>query len=456
LRDLDTLRQFLSGPTPGTLFDLPWTPVFLAIIFLLHHWLGFFALGGAALLSILALLNDRMTRGPLQRAGESSAHSHRLAEESRRNAPVIQAMGMESAIQERWHGVHARALHDQTLASDRNGAFSAVAKALRLLMQSAILALGAYLAIHQEITAGAIIAASIIMARALAPIEQGISHWRGFLQYRSAKERLELVLLETTQGAPKMDLPAPKGRLSVEKLCVAAPGETAMLLQDISFTLEPGHALGVIGPSGAGKSSLARALANIWQPASGTVAMDRAPYDHWDANVLGRATGYLPQDVELFEGTVDENIARFDPERDAKSVIRAARLAGVHDMILRLPDGYKTRIGEAGAKLSAGQRQRIGLARALYGAPALIVLDEPNSNLDAVGEAALSRAILAEKQRGAAIVVIAHRQSAIAAADRLLYLADGRQMLIGPKEDVLRKVLDGGNAAPAPMRANAG
>jgi ATP-binding cassette subfamily C protein len=295
------------------------------------------------------------------------------------------------------------------------------------------------------------------MARALAPIEQGISYWRGFLQYRSAKERLKLVLLETTQGAPKMDLPAPKGRLSVEKLCVAAPGETAMLLRDISFALDPGQALGVIGPSGAGKSSLARALANIWQPASGTVAMDGAPYDQWDRAVLGRATGYLPQDVELFEGTVDENIARFDPERDAKSVIRAARLAGVHDMILRLPDGYKTRIGEAGAKLSAGQSQRIGLARALYGAPALIVLDEPNSNLDAVGEAALSRAILAEKQRGAAIVVIAHRQSAIAAADRLLYLADGRQMLIGPKDDVLRKVLDGESAAPAAaIRANAG
>ncbi len=455
LRDLDTMRQFLSGPTPGTLFDLPWTPIFLAIIFLLHPYLGYFALGGAVLLAILALLNDLLTRGPVRRAGESSTQSHRLAEESRRNASVIQAMGMGAAMQERWHGIHARALHDQTQASDRNSAFTATAKALRLLMQSAILALGAYLAIHQEITAGTIIASSIIMARALAPIEQGISHWRGFLQFRVANQRLKLVLAEIEQRMAKMDLPAPKGRLSAEKLCVAAPGEAGLLLKDINFNLEPGQALGVIGPSGAGKSTLARALANVWRPASGTIAMDGAPFDQWDTGTLGRAVGYLPQDVELFEGTVDENIARFDPARDAKAVIHAARLAGVHDLILRLPDGYKTLIGEAGAKLSAGQRQRIGLARALYGSPALIILDEPNSNLDSVGEAALSHALLSEKKRGAAIVVIAHRPSAIAAMDALLYLSEGRQLLSGPKDEVLRKVVEGGNARSAPLRANA-
>ena len=445
LRDLETLRQFLSSPTPGTLFDLPWMPIFLAIIFLLHPYLGYFALGGAILFSVLALLNDVLTRGPLLRANESSALSHRMAEESRRNASVIQAMGMGTAMQERWHGIHARALHDQTQASDRNSTFTASAKAFRLLMQSSILALGAYLAIHQEITAGTIIAASIIMARALAPIEQGISHWRGFLQFRSAKARLKLVLADTIQQTPKMDLPAPKGRLSVEKLCVASPGETALLLRDINFDLEPGQALGVIGPSGAGKSCLARALANVWRTASGTVAMDGAPYDQWDGRTLGQAVGYLPQDVELFEGTIDENIARFDPAHGARAVIHAARLAGVHDMILRLPEGYKTRIGELGAKLSAGQRQRIGLARALYGAPALIILDEPNSNLDSAGEAALSHAILSEKKRGAAIVVIAHRPSAISAVDQLLYLSEGRQRRIGPKNDVLRKVVDGGD-----------
>lgn len=447
LRDLETLRQFLSGPTPGTLFDLPWTPIFLAIIFLLHPYLGYFAFAGAVLLATLAFLNNLLTRQPVLRANESSALSHRLAEESRRNASVIQAMGMAAAMQERWHGVHARALDDQIQASDRNSAFAATAKALRLLMQSAILALGAWLAIHQEITAGTIIAASIIMARALAPIEQGISHWRGFLQFRSARERLKLVLTDTMQQKPKMDLPEPKGRLSVEKLCVASPGETALILRDINFSLEPGQALGVIGPSGAGKSSLARTIANIWRPASGSVAMDGAPFDQWDSSVLGHAVGYLPQDVELFEGTIDENIARFDPAHDARAIIHAARLAGVHDMILRLPDGYKTRIGESGAKLSAGQRQRIGLARALYGAPALIILDEPNSNLDSVGEAALSHAILSEKKRGAAIVVIAHRPSAIAAVDRLLYLSEGRQLLLGPKNDVLCKVAaDSGNA----------
>jgi PrtD family type I secretion system ABC transporter len=440
LRDLDTLRQFLSGPSPATLSDLPWTPIYLAVIFLLHPSLSILAVLGAGLLAIVALLTDWLSRKPILRSGESAAVAHRVAEESRRNAAVICAMGMRPAMQLHWQGLHGEALAEHVSASDRIGALSALAKTIRLFLQSAILALGAYLAIEREITSGTIIAASIIMARALSPIEQGISHWRGFTQFRNARRRLARVLADLEHLKPKLALPKPRGHLRVENLAIAAPGDRRPILRDVSFALEPGQALGIVGPTGAGKSTLARALVNVWPPLAGTIAMDGAPYHQWDGERLGRSIGYLPQEVELFDGTFDENIARFQPDAESEAVIAAARLAGVHDLILRFPQGYKTPIGEAGAKLSAGQRQRIGLARALYGDPAMLVMDEPNANLDAVGEAALHHAIRSLKTRKVTVVVIAHRPGAIAAVDLLLALHEGRQFAFGAKNEVLKAI----------------
>jgi PrtD family type I secretion system ABC transporter len=445
LRDLDTVRQFLSGPSLNTLFDLPWTPIYLGVIFLLHPHLGVFALVGTFLLAVLVLLNDRWSGNLFRRSAASTALSHRTAEECSRNAAAIRAMGMQAAMQIRWQEIHGKALDDHIAAADRNGALSAAARTLRLFLQSAILALGAYLAIQQEITAGAIVTASIILARASAPIEQGIAHWRSIVQFRTAVPRLERVFADLDERRPRMALPAPKGYLAVEGLVVAPPGEQKPILRQISFSLEPGQALGVIGPTGAGKSTLARALVNVWVPLAGTISIDGAPFNQWDADELGRSLGYLPQEVELFDGTFDENIARFEADASADAVIHAAKLAGVHELILGFPEGYKSRIGEAGAKLSAGQRQRIGLARALYGNPALVVMDEPNANLDAIGEAALSHAIRVLKKRGATVVVIAHRPSAIASVDFILSLNDGRQFAFGRKDDVLGRLAGNGN-----------
>jgi PrtD family type I secretion system ABC transporter len=393
------------------------------------------------------LLNDRWSGNLFRRSATSTAMSHRTAEECSRNAAAIRAMGMQAAMQVRWQEIHGKALDDYVAAADRNGALSAAARTLRLFLQSAILGLGAYLAIQQEVTAGTIVTASIILARASAPIEQGIAHWRSVVQFRTAVPRLERVFADLDERRPRMALSAPKGYLAVEGLVVAAPGEQKPILRQISFSLEPGQALGVIGPTGAGKSTLARALVNVWMPLAGTISIDGAPFDQWEADELGRSVGYLPQEVELFDGTFDENIARFEADASADAVIHAAKLAGVHELVLGFPEGYKSRIGEAGAKLSAGQRQRIGLARALYGNPALVVMDEPNANLDAIGEAALSHAIRLLKKRAATVVVIAHRPSAIASVDFILSLNNGRQFAFGRKDDVLRRLA--GNGEPS-------
>ena len=440
LRDLDMMRQFLSGPILSTLFDLPWTPIYLGVIFLLHRDLGIFASCGVLLLALLVLLNDRLSHRLIRQSAESATSAHGVAEECRRNAAAIRAMGMLSAMQTRWLIVQDKALNDHMRASDRNGALSATAKTIRLFLQSAILGLGAYLAINQEITAGTIVAAMILMTRAAAPIEQGIAHWRGVVQFRTACRRLNMLFADRELLRPKMLLPSPKGYLKVEALTVAAPRERKPLLKNVSFELEPGQALGIIGPTGAGKSTLARALVNIWTPMAGTISMDGAPFHQWDAETLGAAIGYLPQEVELFSGTFDENIARFRVDADPDAIIVAAKLAGVHDLILRFPEGYKTQIGEAGAKLSAGQRQRIGLARALYGNPVLVVMDEPNANLDTIGEVALSHAIRSLKKRRATVIIIAHRPGAISAVDVLLCLNEGRQSAFGPRNEVLRQV----------------
>lgn len=442
-RDLDGLRQFVAGPGPFAFFDAPWTPVYIAVIFLLHYWLGIFAVVGGAVLFIFALLNEVLTRAPSARANQSAIAAHTMTEESRRNAESIGAMGMTAAMRDRWLNQHNEALDDNTHASDRAGTITAMSKATRLMMQSGILGLGAYLAVKQEITPGTMIAASIILSRALNPIEQAITQWRGFIAARKANERIRAVLAAAPAIKPPMDLPEPEGRFAAENLIVTAPGLDAPLLQGLNFQLEPGEAVGVLGPSGAGKSTLSRALVGVWPVLKGTVRLDGAALDQWNPAQLGKAVGYLPQDVELFSGTVAENISRFSMEPDAEAVVKAAKLADVHDMILRLPEGYSTRIGEGGSALSAGQRQRVGLARALYGDPKVVVLDEPNANLDSDGEAAVIHAIQSLKAAGTTVVVVAHRPSAIQAVDKILFIRDGRQLAFGPRDEILAKILKG-------------
>ncbi len=442
LRDLDTLRQFLSGPGPSALFDAPWAPVYLAFIFVfMHAWLGIFATCGAVLLFIFAILNELLTRNRLEEASRSNMSAHVFAEENRRNAEVIQAMGMIGSMRARWEKLRGTALSDQDRAGDRASFISSATKSIRLLLQSLMLALGAYLAIKNEISPGVMIAASIIMSRALAPVEQSIAHWRGFQSFRRSHKRLLMILADMAQKEDNMQLPDPVGRLHIENIIVPVAGSNVPLLKGLNFKLEPGQALGVIGPTGAGKSTLARALVGVWPIAKGAVRIDGAPIDQWDREQIGKFMGYLPQDVELFAGTIEENICRFSTEPNPEAVVKAARLANVHEMILNLPDGYNTRIGEGGATLSAGQRQRVGLARALYGEPVFIVLDEPNANLDMEGEVALVQAIQAAKANGAAVIVIAHRPSAIQSVDLILFLRDGTQAAFGPRDEVLKQIM---------------
>lgn len=444
LMDLDTLRQFLTGPGPFALFDAPWVPVYLVVVFMLHPVLGLVALAGAAVLFTIALLNEVRTREPLRRAGTEAAAANAFAEAGLGNAEVVHAMGMGEGLLRRWRARHDQAIAHQGQGSDRSGTLTAASKTLRLFLQVAILAAGAGLVIDQQITAGTMIAASIIMGRALAPVEQAIGNWRAFVQARAAYGRLRDLLAAHPGDAARMDLPAPKGALAVERLVAAPPGVTKPVLKGISFALKPGEVLGVIGPSAAGKSTLARLLVGVWPPAGGAVRLDGAELGHWPAQALGRHIGYLPQDTALFDGTVGENIARFAHDPDPERIVAAATRAGVHEMILRLADGYDTRIGPRGAALSGGQRQRVALARALYGDPVLVVLDEPNASLDAEGEQALHNAVLGLKRAGACVIVMAHRPSALAAADTLLALADGQVQAFGPKAEVLAKVTLGG------------
>lgn len=440
LNDLQTLRQFLGGPGPVALFDMPWVPVYLAVVFLFHWTLGLLALGGALFVLAIALINELSTRAPLSAANRSSLEGTNLALAAHRNAEAVTAMGMQQTLLERWNRLHQTTRMQQTRASDRSGGLMALSKGVRLFLQSAVLALGAYWAVNEAITPGAMIAASIIVGRALAPIDQAIGQWRGFLQARQSHTRLGQLLEAAPAEDARIALPVPKGRLSVRQLGVAAPGSTEIILREASFALEPGQALGVVGPSAAGKSTLARALVGVWPAMRGAVCLDGASLEHWDPAALGRHVGYLPQDVELFDGMVKENIARFQPDADDHDIITAARRAGVHELVLGLPDGYETAIGDDGAALSGGQRQRIALARALYGDPALVVLDEPNANLDAEGDAALTAAILDLKRRGRTVVVIAHRPSAITAVDLLLMLKQGHQVAFGPKDQVLPEI----------------
>jgi ATP-binding cassette subfamily C protein len=441
LRDLDNIRSFLSSMGPGAFFDLPWLPFYLAICFAFHVLIGVTALAGAIILVTLTILTEFMTRRPARDAMSLAARRNDLAAASRRNAEVLVAMGMSGRLTRRWGVANENYLAGNQRTSDVAGGLGATAKVMRMTLQSAVLAVGAYLVIHQEATAGVIIAGSILSARALAPVDLAIAHWKGFVAARQSWHRLNRLLGSLPAAGAPTRLQAPSRRLSVESVSIVPPGDQKVIVQDVSFALEAGNGLGVIGPSGSGKSSLVRALVGVWQPARGKVRLDAAALDQWSSDVLGRHVGYLPQDVELFAGTVAQNICRFDPDPIAENIIAAAKEAGVHDMIVKMSDGYDTQVGEQGVALSAGQAQRVALARALYGDPFLIVLDEPNSNLDTEGDEALTRAVRAARERGAIVVVVAHRPIGIEAVDMLLVLKDGRMQAFGPKEQVLGQVL---------------
>ena len=454
IRDLDTIRGFCSGMGPTALFDLPWVPIYLFIVFLLHPVLGLFALFGAIILVTLTLLTEHQTRAPTLSAVSSASERFAFGEETRRNAEVIQALGLGDRMLARWESLTARHVTDQMIANDAATGIGSISKVMRLFLQSGILGLGAWLVIQGEVSAGTIVAASIIMARALAPIETAIAHWRGFVAARQSYDRLTKMFAMMNIGGDEPEfvaLPKPSASLSVRNLAIAAPGERHPVIQGINFSLEAGEGLGIIGPSASGKSTLARALTGIWQPTSpsGSVRLDGAALDQWSPEALGRHIGYLPQEIALFAGTVSENISRFDPDATSDLIVRAAEAAGVHDMIVNLPDGYQTKIGEGGVGLSAGQRQRIALARALYGDPFLVVLDEPNSNLDTAGDNALTGAIRSVRARGGIAIVIAHRPSALAAVDKVMAMTRGQVAGFGPKAEILKDVLSRPQQLPA-------
>jgi PrtD family type I secretion system ABC transporter len=452
LRDLDNVRSFLGSMGPGAFFDLPWLPFYLAICFAFHWLIGVTALIGAVILVTLTLITEFLSRQPAREAMGLAARRNDLAATSRRNAEVLVAMGMTGRLSRRWSEANEKYLEGNQRASDVTGGLGAIAKVLRMTLQSAVLAVGAYLVIHQEATAGIIIAGSILSARALAPVDLAIAHWKGFVAARQSWHRLNRLLEQMpAQAAPTL-LQNPAKRLSVEALSIAAPGDQRVIVQDVTFALVAGNGLGVIGPSGSGKSSLVRALVGVWQPFRGKVRLDGAALDQWSSDVLGGHVGYLPQDVELFAGTVAQNICRFDPQASSDGIIAAAKEAGVHEMIIKMREGYNTQIGEQGTALSAGQAQRVALARALYGNPFLIVLDEPNSNLDTEGDEALTRAVRGARERGAVVVVVAHRPIGIEAVDQILVLKDGRMQAFGPKEQVLAQVLQARVAPPSPIK----
>ena len=422
VRDLDEFRTFLSGPGLMALMDAPWTPVFLFAIFVLHPWLGALATLGGVLLAVLAVVNEVMTRGLIVESNRHAAAAHRFSELAARNAEVIAAMAMSAPLIKRWEVDRAAAITLQTAGSDRAGTFSAIAKFARMGLQMAVLSVGAWLAIQDRLSPGAMIAASIIMSRAL-----------------SAYQRVKLFLDDHPVPAARMSLPPPRGALQVEQVTVLLPGREEPVLKGVSFALAKGEVLGITGPSAAGKSTLARVILGIVRPQKGQVRIDGFELDAWNRAELGRASGYLPQDVELFDGRVDENIARFE-EVDAPAVVAAAKVTGSFELIGALPEGFNTRIGIGGAHLSGGQRQRIALARSVYGNPALVVLDEPSSNLDAEGDAALIQAIAKLKQQGTTVVIVTHRPNILLHADKVLVLQNGEATHFGPAAEVLRQI----------------
>ncbi len=439
LGDLTSLRQFLTGNGLFAFFDVPWVPIYLAVLYLFHPWLGFFATAAGVILLALALANEKATKTLLAKANTEHIKAQDLANSNLRNAEVLHAMGMLPGVLERWAGKHHEFLAKQSQASDRAGSLISASKTLRMLFQSMILGLGALLVLEGDLTPGMMIAGSILMGRALAPVDQIIGGWRGFVSARSAYRRLDELLLQIPAEPQRMSLPAPEGELSIEGIAAAPPGVRAATLRGISLTAAKGEHIGIIGPSAAGKSTLARVVLGVWPVQAGVVRLDGADIGRWDRAELGPHIGYLPQDIELFDGTIGENIARFG-ELNAAKVVAAAHKAGVHELILRLPNGYDTYISAASGVLSGGQRQRVGLARALYGDPVFVVLDEPNSNLDDTGERALAHVLDQLKAEGVTLFVISHRRSVLRHVDKLLVLKDGRISMFGPRDQVLTQL----------------
>ncbi|MBP8938297.1 MAG: type I secretion system permease/ATPase [Agrobacterium sp.] len=432
--DGDKIREFLTGTGIITFFDIPWTPLFILVCFLFHAWLGYLALGGAIVIFALALINEYATRKQLRDANIAAQSASQFAGAVLQNAEVIRSMGMERQLGERWQERHGKMLDAQSEASDKGGAIITFQKFFRMTLQSAILGLGAYLALKQEISPGIMIAASIMMGRALQPVEQGVAQWKQFVTARQAHERLTKMFEMVPGDEQRTELPDPKGLITIENLTSFAPGTRVPFLKAINFAVRPGETLAIIGPSGSGKSSLVRHMVGVWPAASGTVRIDGADIAHWNSEQLGQHLGYLPQEVRLFSGTIAENIARFTGGH-SEAVVRAAIMAGVHDMILRLPEGYETQVGDNGQQLSGGQRQRVGLARAVFNMPRIVILDEPNSNLDSDGETALIEAIKALKGAGVTVVLITHKTNLLAVSDRVLVLREGAvQALTTPQE----------------------
>ena len=439
LSDLTSLRQFLTGNGVFAFFDAPWLPIYVAVMFMFHPWYGWMAIGCAIVLVCLAYANEKVTGKAMSDANRENLSASLYTTKNLRNAEVIESMGMLNSLINRWSLRQKKVLLLQSVASDNGGVVSSISKTFRVMVQSLILGLGAYLAVNHEISAGLVIAGSVLLGRALAPIDLIIGSWKGFIAARGQYARLNEILGKLQSEPARMPLPAPQGNITVENLIVGAPGSRTAIIKGISFTVQAATVVGVIGPSASGKSTLARALLGIWAPQHGSVRLDGADISNWDKAELGPYIGYLPQDIELFEGTISENIARFG-DVEAELVVQAAKVAGVHEMILLLPEGYDTVIGSEGVNLSGGQRQRIGLARAIYGTPKLIILDEPNSNLDEVGERALSYALNYLKATGATIFVITHRTSILSQLDRLLVMKDGLLSMYGPTDQVMAEL----------------
>lgn len=441
LRDLEAVQRVFASPVITALFDIPWTPVFLAGILVFHPWLGVLALTGGGLLIGLAMLNQVLTSGLAATADRGAARADHFAEQLRGDAEMVRALGMSRDVFERWRRAQDAALRDTILASDRAGQFASISKSFRMFLQSAMLGLGALLVLRGELSPGAMIAASILLGRALAPVEMAIGHWPSVQRARLGWRALIDHLGTASEPATRLQLPKPAAHLAAKNLRVTAPGHAAPVLHSVSFDLPPGVALGVIGPSGSGKSSLARAITGVWTPSSGSIRLDGTPLDQYTPEALGQYIGYLPQRVQLFDGTIAENIAGLAADPNAGAVIEAARRAAAHDLITELPGGYDTLISAGGGVLAGGQMQRIALARALYGDPLILVLDEPNSNLDNEGTIALNRAMRKTKARGGVVVVMAHRPSAISECEVLMVLENGKPRALGPRDEVLGRMV---------------
>lgn len=455
-RDVDTVRGFLGSQGPVALFDLPWMPLYLIFVYMLHPYLGALTFAGAFVLSILTIVTELMTRRLASATYQAAIARNAIADSNARNADILKAMGFAGRAVDRFRQANQDHLALQTRTNDISGTFGALSRVLRMILQSAVLGLGAWLTIKGELSAGSIIAASVASARALAPVDLAIGNWKSVVAARTAFQRLKETVIALSGTDSPLLLPAPVESLKVEKITVAAPGSGRVLISEVSFEIKAGQALGIIGPSGGGKTTLARALTGIWPTLRGSVRLDNAELTQWTDSNLGQYIGYLPQDVALLDATVEENISRLEPEADPRAIVEAAQITGIHEMIVRMPDGYRTALGPQGASLSAGQRQRIGLARALYRNPFVVVMDEPNSNLDAEGEMALTQTIKAVRERGGIAVVVAHRPSALTAVDLVAVIQNGKMIAFGPKDEILKSAAPaetGNRTAPAAQHA---